>query len=160
MCRGPIDPVKAADAAAPTGLSFFATKMAVYRLTRSSQKWRNLSEPLLPAPTSRFPLSTPRRASSYTAAHSRLVKPWSSSAGAAARRANPRLYDRAPGCCRAELGARLALSSGGGAATLRLMSFRLPCSEGRGTTEGVARVKGRGGGGAEMGRRGMGRSGR
>ena len=45
------------------------------------------------------------------------------------RRARLRLYDRGLGCCRAEAGARLALGSGGGAASLRLMSFRLPCSE-------------------------------
>ena len=51
------------------------------------------------------------------------------------RRARLRLYDRGLGCCRAEAGARLALGSGGGAASLRLMSFRLPCN-GRKRDEG------------------------
>ena len=44
-------------------------------------------------------------------------------------------HDRGLGCCRAEAGARLALGSGGGAASLRLMSFRLPCN-GRKRDEG------------------------
>ena len=136
--------------------------------TSSSRSRRNLHPP--PSLAARYSLKPYLREPTQhstglelgAAAHSRLVTPWSSSS--AARRANLRLYDRALGCCRAEAGARLALSSGGGAATLRLVSLRLPCSEGKGDDgrrgAGTEWLRRWGGGGAEVGRRGVGRGGR